>query len=92
MAGYGYFGKGAEGYAHYKQTFDNTFPSSGSRGSYHNTVHSSPSPQVGDTAKTEDAEPQTSTDQSDTGCSLLYAFGMLGLALVVWAVIYMVLL
>lgn len=47
MAGYGYFGKGAEGYAHYKQTFDNTFPSSGSRGSYHNTVHSSPSPQSG---------------------------------------------
>ena len=86
MADYGYFGKGAEGYAHYKQTFDSTFPSSGSRGSYHSTVHSSPS-----AAKKEDAEPQTSTDQSDAGCSLLYAFGMLGLALVVWAVIYMVL-
>ena len=24
MADYGYFGKGAEGYAHYKQTFDST--------------------------------------------------------------------
>lgn len=30
MADYGYFGKGAEGYAHYTQTFNSTFPSSGS--------------------------------------------------------------
>ena len=93
MAGkndYGYFGSGAEGHAHYKQTFDSTFPGSGSRGSSRSTVHSRPSTRV-DTDKTEDAELQTSTDQSDTGCSLLYAFGMLGLALVVWAVIYMVL-
>lgn len=36
MADYGYFGKGAEGYAHYTQTFNSTFPSSGSgRSSYH---------------------------------------------------------
>ena len=36
MADYGYFGKGAEGYAHYQQTFNSTFPSSGSgRSSYH---------------------------------------------------------
>lgn len=90
MADYGYFGKGAEGYAHYKQTFDSTFPSSGSRGSSRSTVHSSPCPQV-DTAKKEDATQQNSADQSDAGCSLLYAFGMLGLALVVWAVIFMVL-
>jgi len=91
MADYGYFGKGAEGYAHYKQTFDSTFPSSGSRGSSRSTVHSSPSTRVDTATEKKDAEPQTSTDQSDTGCSLLYAFGMLGLALVVWAVIYMVL-
>ena len=93
MADYGYFGKGAEGYAHYSQTFKSTFPSSsssGSRGSYHSTVHSSPSTRV-DTAEKMDAEPQNSADQSDAGCSLLYAFGMLGLALVVWAVIFMVL-
>lgn len=98
MADYGYFGKGAEGYAHYSQTFKSTFPnsSSGSRGSYHSTVHSSPSTRM-DTAaeqncQNDSATPQNSTDQSDAGCSLLYAFGMLGLALVVWAVIYMVLL
>lgn len=92
MADYGYFGKGAEGYAHYSQTFKSTFPnsSSGSRGSYHSTVHSSPSTRV-DTAEKKDTEPQNSADQSDAGCSLLYAFGMLGLALVVWAVIFMVL-
>lgn len=90
MADYGYFGKGAEGYAHYKQTFDSTFPSSGSRGSCRSTVHSSPSTRV-NTAKNADAAQQNSADQSDTGCSLLYAFGMLGLALVVWAVIFMVL-
>jgi len=93
MADYGYFGKGAEGYAHYSQTFKSTFPnssSSGSRGSSRSTAHSSPSTRV-DTARKEDAAPQNSTDQSDAGCSLLYAFGMLGLALVVWAVIYMVL-
>lgn len=98
MAGkndYGYFGSGAEGYAHYKQTFDSTFPSSGSRGSSRSTVHSSPSTQVCTAAEqncqNDSVAPQTSTDQSDAGCSLLYAFGMLGLALVVWAVIFMVL-
>ena len=93
MADYGYFGKGAEGYAHYSQTFKSTFPSSsssGSRGSSRSTVHSSPSTRV-DTAEKMDAEPQNSADHSDAGCSLLYAFGMLGLALVVWAVIFMVL-
>lgn len=31
---YGYFGKGAEGYAHYKQTFDSTTKGSRSNGSY----------------------------------------------------------
>lgn len=36
MADYGYFGKGAEGYAHYSQTFKSTFPNSSSgRSSYH---------------------------------------------------------
>lgn len=63
MADYGYFGSGAEGYAHYKQTFDSAFPSSGSRGSYHSTVHSSPSTRA-DMAEKMGAEPQNSADQS----------------------------
>ena len=73
MADYGYFGKGAEGYAHYSQTFKSTFPrssssgsprssSSGSRGSYNSTVHSSPSTRM-DTAAEQKTEPN-STDQS----------------------------
>lgn len=90
MADYGYFGSGAEGYAHYKQTFDSTFPSSGSRGSYHSTVHSSPSTRV-DTAENNCAEPQNSADQDNVVINLLFSLGMLGLALVVWAMIYIVL-
>lgn len=90
MADYGYFGSGAEGYAHYKQTFDSTFPSSGSRGSYHSTVHSSPSTRA-DMAEKMDAEPQNSTDQDNVVINLLFSLGMLGLALVVWAMIYIVL-
>ena len=35
MADYGYFGKGAEGYAHYTQTFNSTFSNSSSGNSYH---------------------------------------------------------
>ena len=67
MADYGYFGKGAEGYAHYSQTFKSTFPSSsssGSRVSYHSTVHSSPSTRV-DTAEKKVAEPQTAYDRKE---------------------------
>ncbi len=93
MADYGYFGKGAEGYAHYSQTFKSTFPSSsssGSRGSYHSTVHSSPSTRV-DTAENNCAEQQNSTDQDNVVINLLFSLGMLGLALVVWAMIYIVL-
>lgn len=92
MADYGYFGSGAEGYAHYSQTFKSTFPNSnsGSRGSYHSTVHSSPSTRV-DTAENNCAEPQNSTDQDNVVINLLFSLGMLGLALVVWAVIFMVL-
>lgn len=93
MAGkndYGYFGSGAEGYAHYKQTFDSTFPSSGSRGSGHRTAHYSPS-----TARKEDAEPQTSTDQSNYAdpdlenatLNALFAVGMFVLAAVVFIAI-----
>lgn len=60
MADYGYFGKGAEGYAHYSQTFKSTFPnssSSGSRSNSRSTAHSSPCPQVGTAKKsnTKDA-------------------------------------
>lgn len=64
MADYGYFGSGAEGYAHYTQTFKSTFPNSsgsGSRSNSHSTEHSSPSTQV-DTAEKKDAEPQTAYD------------------------------
>lgn len=80
MADYGYFGKGAEGYAHYSQTFKSTFPSSsssGSRESYHSTVHSSPCPQV-DTEGKMDAEPQISTDQDNVVINLLFSLGMMG--------------
>lgn len=90
MADYGYFGSGAEGYAHYKQTFDSTFPSSGSCGSSRSTVHSSPSTRM-DTAENNCAEPQNSTDQDNVVINLLFSLGMLGLALVVWAMIYIVL-
>lgn len=93
MADYGYFGKGAEGYAHYSQTFKSTFPSSsssGSRVSYHSTVHSSQSTRV-DTEEKMDTEPQNSADQSDVVINLLFSLGMMWLALVVWAVIFMVL-
>ena len=68
MADYGYFGKGAEGYAHY----------------------SSQSTRV-DTEEKMDTEPQNSADQSDVVINLLFSLGMLGLALVVWAMIYIVL-
>lgn len=67
MADYGYFGSGAEGYAHYSQTFRSTFPNSsgsGSRGSYHSTVHSSPSTQV-NTPEEKDAVPQSTYNQKD---------------------------
>lgn len=62
MADYGYFGKGAEGYAHYSQTFKSTFPNSnsGSCGSSHSTIYSSPS-----TAEKKDAEPQIPYDRKD---------------------------
>ncbi len=94
MADYGYFGKGAEGYAHYKQTFDNTFPGSGSRGSSRSTVHSSPSTRVG-TAKTEDAAPQNGSDQNsytdpdleNATLNALFAVGMFVLAAVVFIAI-----
>ena len=90
MADYGYFGKGAEGYAHYTQTFNSTFPSSGSKSSSRSTVHSSPS-----TARKEDAEPQTSTDQSNytdsdlenATLNALFAVGMFVLAAVVFIAI-----
>ena len=82
MADYGYFGKGAEGYAHYSQTFKSTFPSSSSS--------ASPSTRV-DTAENNCAEPQNSTDQDNVVINLLFSLGMLGLALVVWAMIYIVL-
>ena len=81
MADYGYFGKGAEGYAHYSQTFKSTFPSSSSSGShvsYHSTVHSSQSTRV-DTEEKMDTEPQNSADQSDVVINLLFSLGMLGL-------------
>ena len=67
MADYGYFGKGAEGYAHYTQTFKSTFPNSsgsGSRSNSRSTVHSSPSTQV-DTAEKKDTEPQTAYDRKE---------------------------
>lgn len=67
MEDYGYFGSGAEGYAHYSQTFKSTFPdssSSGSRGSYHSAVHSSPSTQV-NTPEEKDAVPQSTYNQKD---------------------------
>jgi len=93
MTDYGYFGKGAEGYAHYSQTFKSTFPNSsrsGSHSSYHSTVHSNQSTRV-DTEEKMDTEPQNSADQSDVVINLLFSLGMMGLALVVWAVIFMVL-
>lgn len=37
------------------------------------------------------AEPQNSTDQDNVVINLLFSLGMLGLALVVWAMIYIVL-
>ena len=94
MADYGYFGKGAEGYAHYKQTFDSTFPSSGSRGSSRSTVHSSPSTRM-DTARKEDAEPQTTYDRQEytdpdlenATLNALFAVGMFVLAAVVFIAI-----
>jgi len=94
MADYGYFGKGAEGYAHYKQTFDSTFPSSGSRGSSRSIVHSSPSTRV-DTAAEQKTEPQNSTDQSNytdpdlenATLNALFAVGMFVLAAVVFIAI-----
>lgn len=92
MADYGYFGKGAEGYAHYSQTFKSTFPnsSSGSRGSYHSTVHSSPS-----TAEKKDVELQTTYDRNDytdpdlenATLNVLFSVGMFVLAAVVFIAI-----
>ena len=96
MADYGYFGKGAEGYAHYSQTFKSTFPRSscsGSRGSYHSTVHSSPSTRM-DTAAEQKTEPN-STDQSsytdpdleNATLNAFFAVGMFALAAVVFVAI-----
>lgn len=96
MADYGYFGKGAEGYAHYSQTFKSTFPnsSSGSRGSSRSTVHSSPSTRM-DTAEKMDAEPQTTYDRKDytdpdlenATLNVLFSVGMFVLAAVVFIAI-----
>ena len=44
-----------------------------------------------DTEEKMDTEPQNSADQSDVVINLLFSLGMLGLALVVWAMIYIVL-
>ena len=93
MADYGYFGSGAEGYAHYKQTFDSTFPSSGSCGSSRSTVHSSPSTRR-DTAAEQKTEPN-STDQSsytdpdleNATLNAFFAVGMFALAAVVFVAI-----
>ena len=97
MADYGYFGKGAEGYAHYSQTFKSTFPNSSRSGihnSYHSTAHSSPSTQVG-TAKKKETEPQTTYNQKDytdpnlenATLNALFAVGMFVLAAVVFIAI-----
>lgn len=97
MADYGYFGKGAEGYAHYSQTFKSTFPNSsrsGSNSGYHSTVHSSPSTQV-DAAKEKEAEPQTTYNQNDYAdpdlenatLNALFSVGMFVLAAVVFIAI-----
>lgn len=94
MADYGYFGKGAEGYAHYSQTFKSTFPSSGSKSSSRSTVHSSPSTRV-DTAKKTDAAPQTAYDRQDytdpdlenATLNALFAVGMFVLAAAVFIAI-----
>ena len=94
MADYGYFGSGAEGYAHYKQTFDSTFPSSGSRGSSRSTVHSSPSTRV-DTAEKKVVEPQIPYDRKDYAdpdlenatLNVLFSVGMFVVAAVVFIAI-----
>jgi hypothetical protein len=94
MADYGYFGKGAEGYAHYTQTFNSTFPSSGSKSSSRSTVHSSPSARV-DTAKKADAAPQTAYDRQDytdpdlenATLNVLFSVGMFVLAAVIFIAI-----
>ena len=97
MADYGYFGKGAEGYAHYSQTFKSTFPNStrsSSQSSYHSTAHSSPSTQV-DAAKKKEVELQTTYNQKDytdpdlenATLNALFAVGMFVLAAVVFIAI-----
>ena len=97
MADYGYFGKGAEGYAHYSQTFKSTFPnssSSGSHSSYHNTAHSSPS-----AVEKKDVEPQTTYNQKDytdpdlenATLNALFAVGMFVLAAAVFVAIVLAL-
>lgn len=97
MADYGYFGKGAEGYAHYSQTFKSTFPNSsrsGSRSSYYGTAHSSPSTQV-DMAQKKEVEPQITYNQKDYAdpdlenatLNALFAVGMFVLAAVVFIAI-----
>ena len=93
MADYGYFGKGAEGYAHYSQTFKSTFPNSsrsGSHSSYYNTAHSSPS-----AVEKKDVESQTTYNQKDytdpdlenATLNALFAVGMFVLAAVVFIAI-----
>ena len=91
MADYGYFGSGAEGYAHYSQTFKSTFPNSsgsGSRGSYHSTVHSSPSTQV-NTPEEKDVVPQSTYNRKEyadpelENATLNVMFGMVMLVIAV---------
>lgn len=68
MADYGYFGSGAEGYAHYTQTFKSTFPNSSGAGrcsGTRSTVHTSPAAAPAHTPEKTNAAPQIPYDRKD---------------------------
>lgn len=94
MADYGYFGKGAEGYAHYSQTFKSTFPNSSSgRSSYHGSTVRKAEP----TAAQKPAEQRATynkddyTDQDLTSATMnaLFGVGMFALAVAIFMAIFL---
>lgn len=94
MADYGYFGKGDEGYAHYTQTFNSTFPSSSSgRSSYHGSTVRKAEP----TAAQKPAEQQatynkddyTDPDLTSATVNALFAVGMFALAVAIFMAIFL---
>lgn len=94
MADYGYFGKGAEGYAHYTQTFNSTFPSSGSgRSSYHGSTARKEEPTAAQKSAEQRAtynkDDYTDPDLTSATMNALFGVGMFAIAVAIFMAIFL---